>query len=142
MLAKCIDPEEAHMNDRKLILCVEDDPDNAHLIQYLLRNVPADLIMAGRGEQAAALMAGQQPDLVLLDLLLPGASGLDWLESLRIEGRLAGTPVVVVSVRTDPDQHQRAKQMGAKYYVHKPFAPETLREAIEQALGVDWKAYW
>ena len=129
------------MNERKLIMCVEDDPDNARLIDFLLRRAPADLVMTNRADDAAALWSGRRPDLILLDLVLPGSAGLDWLESLRRQETLAPTPVIIVSVRTDPEQLRRARELGSEYYVLKPFTPEVLREAIEKALGVDWHEY-
>lgn len=130
------------MAERKLILSIEDDPDIAHLIQLVLRNAPAEVATAGRADEAIALISQKRPDLILLDLMLPQMNGLDLLESMRQDGLVSGVPVIIVSVRTDTAQRQRAREMGVENYVLKPFSPATLREEIEKALGVDWGEYW
>ncbi|MBI3360338.1 MAG: response regulator [Chloroflexi bacterium] len=130
------------MAERKIILSIEDDPDIAHLIQLVLRNAPAEVLTAGRADEAIALIEHRRLDLILLDLMLPQMNGLDLLESLQQEGRIVGVPVIIVSVRTDTAQRHRAQELGVEHYVLKPFSPAKLREEIEGALGVDWREYW
>jgi len=128
--------------DRKVILIVEDNPDISSLIRLVLRKAPAELLHATTATEAWSHMAKHRPDLILLDMMLPGISGLDFLAKLREEDIYKSLPVIVVSIRADTIFRRRAQELGVVRYLLKPFSPAVLRQEVEQALGVDWKSYW
>jgi CheY-like chemotaxis protein len=132
-----------HMSaERKVILSLEDNPDITSLIRLVLRHAPANVLQAQSAVEAWPMLEGQMPDLILLDMMLPGMNGLDFLSKLRADPRFRAVPVIVVSIRSDASFRQKAQELGVFRYLLKPFSPAVLRQEIEQALGVDWKKYW
>ena len=128
--------------ERKVILSLEDNPDITSLIRLVLRHAPANVLQAQSAVEAWPMLEGQMPDLILLDMMLPGMNGLDFLSKLRADPRFRAVPVIVVSIRSDTSFRQKAQELGVFRYLLKPFSPAVLRQEIEQALGVDWKKYW
>ncbi|MFQ5409279.1 MAG: response regulator [Anaerolineales bacterium] len=128
--------------DKKTILSVEDDFDIASLIKLLIGSAPVELLAAHDPAHAQELLAHHTPDLILLDVMLPEMNGLDFLAELRQDARFADVPVIVVSVRTDASQRRQARELNVFRYRVKPFAPASLRQDIQDALDVDWSAYW
>jgi len=127
---------------RKLILIIEDNPDITSLIELVLRKAPADTVHLPTADKAWALMEKGQPDLILLDMMLPGISGMDFLAKMREDVRYQKLPVIIVSIRADAVFRRRAQELGVSRYLMKPFSPAVLRQEVEQALGVNWQAYW
>jgi len=91
---------------------------------------------AANGKEALALLESHWVDLILTDINMPVMDGEEFLERLRQDELYRDIPVIVVS--TDGTEHrmQRLIALGAKDYVSKPFAPETLRSGVEKVLGV------
>lgn len=127
---------------RKLILIIEDNPDITSLIELVLRKAPADTIHMANASEAWPYLEKQHPDLILLDMMLPGISGMDFLAALREKPAYRNLPVIVVSIRADSVFRRRAQELGVARYLMKPFSPAVLRQEVEQALGVNWQAYW
>lgn len=127
---------------RTAILSIEDNRDIAELIHLVLRRAPVDMVNAQNADEAWRSIEARRPDLILLDMMLPGTSGLDFLAQLRSDPRYRKTPVIVISIRADNSYRVRAQELGVVCYLLKPFSPAVLRREIEQALGVDWKSYW
>ncbi len=126
----------------KQILIIEDNPDISSLIQLVLRKAPADVVHLSTANAAWPQLEKQRPDLILLDMMLPGLSGMDFLSALREDSRFKTVPVIVVSIRADTAFRRQAQELGVARYLMKPFSPAVLRQEIEHALGVNWQAYW
>jgi CheY-like chemotaxis protein len=129
-------------NARKRILCLEDNLDIQSLIKLVLRHAPTDVVTAESVGRAWDCIDAYRPDLILLDMMLPGVNGLEFLEDLRSDGRYATVPVIVLSIRADMSFRRRAQELGIFRYLLKPFSPSVLRSEVEQALGVDWQRFW
>lgn len=86
------------------------------------------------GVMALAALTEQPPDLVLLDLLLPRMSGFLVLEAMKEDSRMREIPVVVVSARSDDRDIERARTLGAREYLVKPFLPQDLLAVIARTL--------
>jgi CheY-like chemotaxis protein len=114
------------------LLVVEDDPDIARLIQLHLHDKYEEVFVAYRGEDALAIAEREQPDLITLDVMLPGMDGFEVLEHLKARPVTRDIPVVIVSVI--PDQ-QKGLRLGAFDYVTKPIDEERLIAAVGKALG-------
>ncbi len=127
------------MSDRKLILSLEDNEDIASLISLVLRHAPVELIHAPSPDEANKILQTRTPDLLLLDMMLPGITGLDFLTQLRSDPRYVNLPVIVITVRAEAAYRQRAQELGVNRYLLKPFSPTVLRQEIQQTLGVKWK---
>lgn len=130
------------MPDALTILCIEDDPDISALIQLLLASEQCVPFLASTPQEAREFLRHTRPDLLLLDLMLPNTSGLDLLEELRKQERFRDLPVVVTTVMTDTAERQRARALGVKHYVTKPFAPFELRATLSKVLGRPVEELW
>lgn len=114
------------------LLVVEDDPDIAKLIQLHLSDKYEEVFVAHRGEDALAIAERERPDLITLDVMLPGMDGFEVLEHLKSKRATRDIPVVIVSVVPD---RQKGLRLGAVDYVTKPIDERTLIAAVEKALG-------
>ena len=126
-------------NDRKVILSVEDNEDIASLIRLVLRHAPVELIHVLSADEANKILETTSPDLLLLDMMLPGMTGIDFLTQIRKDARFTQLPVIVITVRAEAAYRQRAQELGVSRYLLKPFSPTVLRQEIQQTLGVKWK---
>jgi len=113
------------------VLVVEDDAPLRRALRTTLRARDLDVIDASSGEEAVILAADQSPDLVLLDLSLPGIDGMEALRRLR---RFSDTPVIVLTVRDRQADKVAALDAGADDYVTKPFDTEELLARVRAAL--------
>lgn len=123
-----------HMSGR--ILVVDDQQANLQVVSTLLSRHGYDVATAQHGEAALELLAAQPPDLVLLDMLMPGMDGFELLEEIRRDPALAQVPVVFLTVAQDRDLLLRAFESGAVDYVTKPFMPEELLARVDAHLGL------
>ncbi len=113
------------------ILIVDDEPDIRMVARIALRD-RFEILEAGTGEEALIAIDEHSPDLVFLDLRMPGMDGWGVLERLRERGRLPAVPVIVVSAHGAPGTSEKALAMGCRGYLSKPFGPRDLVEAIRR----------
>ncbi len=116
------------------ILICEDEPSLRELMRISLRSDYAFAEAAGAAE-AIAMVDAVRPDIVLLDVMMPGGSGLSVLEHVRSNPELRDTPVVVISAFTAERDHLAAHDAGANGFLKKPFDPEELESLVEQLLA-------
>jgi two-component system phosphate regulon response regulator PhoB len=108
------------------ILVVEDERDIAALIAYHLTKDGYRVRTAEGGHEALQAVAAERPDLVVLDLMLPGFSGYEVLSELRRRDELADVPVVVLTARREESDRIKGLELGADDYLTKPFSPREL----------------
>ena len=121
-----------------LTLVVEDEPDVSRYIQAVLKNEGHTVVVAADGEEGLKLLQQHKPDLVTLDINLPGKSGVRFYRELRENAELAHTPVVMVTgVQKEFKDfiHTRRTVSAPEGYVAKPFSAEELLAAVQQAVG-------
>jgi two-component system alkaline phosphatase synthesis response regulator PhoP len=112
------------------ILIIEDEPDLQRVVRDYLQNAGYSVIQASRGDEGFALWQTKKPDLVILDLNLPGMSGLDVAKSIRREGE---TPIIMLTARIDETDRLIGLELGADDYISKPFSP---REVVARVKAV------
>jgi CheY-like chemotaxis protein len=117
-----------------MILICDDEPNLRELMRVSLRSDYAFAEAAGAAE-AIELLDTVRPNLVLLDVMMPGGSGLSVLEHLRRSPELRDTPVVVISAFTAERDHLAAHDAGATSFLKKPFDPEELESLVEELLA-------
>jgi two-component system phosphate regulon response regulator PhoB len=108
------------------ILVVEDERDIAALVAYHLTKEGYRVRTAEGGTEALEAAASERPDLLILDLMLPGLSGYDVLGELRRRPDLTEVPVIVLTARRDEADRVKGLELGADDYVTKPFSPREL----------------
>jgi two-component system, cell cycle response regulator DivK len=112
------------------VLVVEDNPQNLKLIRDVLEYQGFDVLTATSGEDGVAAALTDSPDLVLMDLHLPGIDGHEALLRIRADPRCSGTPVVAVSAFAMKDDIERAVATGFDGYIAKPIDVHALPDQI------------
>ncbi|MGQ9557411.1 MAG: response regulator [Desulfurispora sp.] len=116
------------------VLVVEDDDHILELIKFHLEKESYRVLTAADGEQALALARQQRPDLIILDIMLPGLDGLSTCRRLRQEQATAAIPVIMVSARGEELDKVLGLEIGADDYVTKPFSPRELMARVRARL--------
>ena len=116
------------------ILICDDEPDLRELMRLSLGSGYA-FAEAADGTEAIELADRLQPDLVLLDVMLPGTNGLKVIEQMRAAGKHPETPVLVVSAFAADSDVRAAFDAGATEFLKKPFEPDVLRSTVEELLA-------
>ncbi|HID61833.1 MAG TPA: response regulator [Anaerolineae bacterium] len=117
------------------VLIIEDDPNVCKFITVNLSQRGYRTLTATNGEDGLAQARAEQPDLILLDLKLPGADGWATLETLRADPDLLGIPVVIITASAVKEEERRARQLGAMSYLVKPISVQQLVTTVRAALG-------
>lgn len=120
--------------DQKTVIIVEDEPDAAELFAEMMRFSGFRVLKTYSSTPAMQLIAEEQPDVVLLDVMLPDVSGLEVLRFMRREPQLAHIPVLVISARSQPADIQEGLDAGATRYMPKPVTYQELKKAVNQVL--------
>lgn len=116
------------------ILLVDDEPDMTRVIGKSLEVSGYEVIIAGDGAECISKAQCEQPDVILLDNVMPNMDGLTALEKLRSSRRTEDIPVIIVTALDDEDSIARALNGGADSYVVKPFDYDMLLVRIAMAL--------
>ena len=124
--------EPATRRDAPTILVCDDEPSLRELVRAVLGS-RYSFVEADDGPRALALARELRPDLIVLDLMLPGMSGMEVLDVLRSDPQLASVPVIVVTAWSHAEAN--ALVAGADRFVPKPFDPEALETAVEELLA-------
>jgi DNA-binding response OmpR family regulator len=117
------------------VLVVDDDPDVCDLVTYKLEQSGFEVRRASDGDGALREVARRVPDLVLLDIMMPGLSGLEVLERWRSDPATAAIPVVMLTAKAQENDVERGFQLGADDYVVKPFSPRELVRRVTAVLS-------
>jgi two-component system alkaline phosphatase synthesis response regulator PhoP len=117
------------------ILIVDDEPEIVRGLEDNLRFEGYQTVSASNGADAIALaLSGAPPDLVLLDIMMPGATGLEVLERLRDLHHRESVPVVILTAKGQDADRDEAFSLGANDFVTKPFSPKKLLARIDEIL--------
>ncbi|MEO5373477.1 MAG: response regulator [Alphaproteobacteria bacterium] len=119
----------------KRILVVEDNPNNMYLVRVMLTHAAHAVIEATTAEEGIALARVEQPDLILMDIQLPGIDGLEATRRLRAEEATRAIPVVALTSYAMKGDREKALAAGCSGYMEKPINPDTFMTNIESALA-------
>ena len=119
---------------RGTVLVIDDEPDIIELIRYNLEKDGFDVRGAGDGESGVASAFHSPPDVILLDLMLPGMDGLEVCRRIRSDVRTAGVPIIMLTARGSEPDRIVGLEMGADDYVTKPFSPRELTARVKALL--------
>jgi DNA-binding response OmpR family regulator len=113
-------------------LVVDDDVAICDLLRSKLTNAGHDVIVANNGADGIAFARSEKPDLVLLDVMMPGVDGLQACAQLRADSVTADMPILIVSSGKGRDEIQRGIDAGANDYITKPFSPREVVRRVQQ----------
>jgi CheY-like chemotaxis protein len=117
------------------VLLVEDDEDNRIIYATVLRHVGYEVIEALDGMQAIALARSVQPDLILMDISIPGIDGWDATRILRQDPETSAIPIIALTAHALPGDREKAMQLGFASYLSKPVEPSTVVAEVRLWLG-------
>ena len=116
------------------ILVVEDEPAIAELLSVNLGFAGHKVLVAENAEIAQSIVEAQLPDLILLDWMLPGMSGVRYARKLRTDERTKEIPIIMLTARTDEGDKVEGLETGADDYITKPFSPKELMARIKAVM--------
>jgi len=117
------------------ILVADDEPALLRLLEFVLGRRGFIIQGVTNGNAAIEVLKAESPDLVILDVMMPGLDGYEVLTFVRETPRLEGLPVVMLTARAQLDDIQRGLTLGADAYLAKPFDPEELLSVVESLLS-------
>jgi two-component system response regulator VicR len=115
----------------KRILIVEDEPPIQDVLQFALKGAGYEVLLAHDGQEALEHMQTVIPDLILLDLMMPGMNGFRFINELDLRGMRSAIPIIVISALANVEE---LKQMHICAYLPKPFSMKTLLEEVQQCV--------
>ena len=116
------------------IVVADDEADIRRLISFTLRRRGYVVIETGAGDEALALIREEQPDLAVLDVLMPGMTGIEVAQALHQDPATAAIPVILLSALGQVTDVKAGLQSGARIYLTKPFAPPDLVASVASVL--------
>lgn len=116
------------------VLIVDDEPNIVLSLEFLMQQAGFDVATAADGETALQQVRTQAPDLVLLDISLPGISGFEVLETLRQEPAFKQLPIVMLTAHGREVEKEKGLALGADDYITKPFSTRQLVEKVQALL--------
>ncbi len=123
------------MNEKATILIVDDEPFNVDTLEQELADLGYATVTAANGLEALAQVAATSPDLILLDIMMPGMDGFEVLRQLKANDSYRDIPVVIISALSDLSNVVKGIKLGAEDYLPKPFNEVLLRARIEAGLA-------
>ena len=118
------------------ILVAEDDSDLRLLVTLKLESSGHEVVSVEDGTTAAESCRTMRPDLVILDLMMPGMSGLEVCRYIKSDPELSSTPVILLTARAQAADVEAGKAAGVDEYLTKPFSPRELAGRVDLLLGV------
>lgn len=119
------------------ILIVDDSSDVRLALATILEDAGHDIVEAEDGDQVFDLAIAENPDLVLLDVMMPRVNGFDALATLKADTRTNPIPVIMVTAKGRPEDMAMARSLGAVEYITKPWADGDVELRVDWALAVD-----
>ncbi len=122
----------------KKVVCIEDDPDILDLLTLVLDDPEYTMVPVLGGEEGFSTIKETQPDLILMDLLMPKVTGWDIFRKMQEDDSLRDTPIIVVSACNERINSALGteEQVKAMAYIEKPFSPLQVRASVDRALGL------
>jgi CheY-like chemotaxis protein len=121
--------------ERPLILCADDDPDILSLVSLRLERLGYEVVTAPDGRAALERARERRPDVVVLDVMMPGIDGWEVCRQLKETPGVRHIPVIFLSARAQDEDRQRGYALGVDEYVTKPFDPAHLVEIVRRSLS-------
>ncbi|MEQ8901977.1 MAG: response regulator [Roseovarius sp.] len=119
----------------KKVLLIEDEPNIIEAVSFILSRDGWEVKTHSNGHDAMEAVRLRTPDLIILDVMLPGKSGFDILAEIRGDAELAATPVLMLTARGQMKDREMAEKAGASQYMTKPFSNADVLAAVRDLVG-------
>jgi CheY-like chemotaxis protein len=118
------------------VLVADDEPHIGHIIRLKLEQGPYQVVLVSDGAEALQHLRGSEPiDVVLLDIMMPGATGLEVLEEARGLPHRRETPIIILTAKGQDADRRQALELGATDFFTKPFSPKKLLARVDELFG-------
>lgn len=117
------------------ILLVDDEPELVAMVKLRLEANNYEVITAANGRQALEKAKKENPDLIILDIMMPKLDGYQVCGALKTNKKYNKIPVVMLTVKSQPDDIKRGEEAGASAYITKPFEAQMMLDEIQKLLG-------
>jgi len=117
------------------VMLIEDEPNISEALRFILTRGGYEVSTLADGTLAEAAILDQRPDVLILDVMLPGRSGFDILASLRARGETADLPVLMLTAKGQDRDRQAAEQLGASGFMAKPFSNTEILAQVRAMVG-------
>jgi len=124
----------------KKVLVADDQPDSRRLLQDILARFNpfgVDTLVARDGNEATRIAEKEIPDLLLLDIMMPGMNGFEVCKKIKSNPQLANTYIIMVSAKIQQEDRKAAAMAGADEYLTKPYDVNAIIERVEKVLGIN-----
>lgn len=119
----------------KTVLLIEDEPNIIEAISFILSRDGWKVNTHSNGQTAMEALRSKRPDLLILDVMLPGMSGYDILRGVREDDEMAELPVLMLTARGQSKDREMAEKIGANRFMTKPFSNSEVLEAVRALVG-------
>ena len=119
----------------KRVLLIEDEPNIIEAISFILSRDGFTVHTHEDGATALAKIKATPPDMIILDVMLPGLSGFEILKSVRADPSISATPVMMLTARGQAKDRDAAQMLGVDYFMTKPFSNSDVRDAVRKMTG-------
>ena len=124
------------MTINKTILLVEDNPHNRTIFAAMLNHAGFRVVEAEDGNQGLAKAHAEKPDLILMDMSIPGIDGWELTRRLKADAKTKATPIIALTAHAMRGDEERAMQAGCDGYLSKPISPKKVVEEVKKRLGL------
>ena len=128
--------EAATGEGKKRVLIIDDEASLRALVRANLEADGLGVDEAADGIEAMKMLRESQPDLILLDIMMPGKDGIEVLEELAADEELSKIPVILLTAKGELEDMERGAALGARGHITKPFDPEQMVRTVKAALGM------
>jgi CheY-like chemotaxis protein len=118
------------------ILIADDEHNIRHILDFSLNVEGFDVLIAQDGEEAVALAFSKAPDLIIMDVMMPGCGGIEACRRLKQDVRTRQIPVILLTARSSREDRAAGEAAGAAEYITKPFSPQKVIDLVQSILGV------
>jgi two-component system phosphate regulon response regulator PhoB len=123
------------MSEPRRILIVDDDAFIRRPLEFILREEGYQPVSAADADEGLRAIEACLPDLIFLDVMMPGKDGLTWCGELKRDARYARIPVVLLSARGQEHDREHALALGAADFLTKPYSPHELKRRVRELIG-------
>lgn len=131
---RCLNSGQQDSLRRPLVLAVDDNEDNLQLLTQLLVLIECSFITAADGQTTIVMAQNYQPDLILLDMMLPDLNGIDVVHHLKQDPQTMMIPIIAVTAMARAEDRERFLNAGCKEYIKKPYIIDELEATILRCL--------